>query len=449
MTFAARPAYGKARQGIAENTTGQRRVVRTVLGLYTGGVGAVHLSIRIFVAAATVFAMFAVLPVAPGRATSTQIKVGADVILEDGEAIHGRRIGLVTHAAGTTSEGERTMDALGRAEGLRLTALFAPEHGIEGTYDAGGRVPNGVSRGTPVFSLYGGAFRPTRQMLARLDVLMVDLQDVGARPFTYASTMALVMRAAAAAGKPVIILDRPNPLGGEIVDGPVLEPQFRSFIGMYPIPYVHGMTLGELAALYNRAFGINADLTVVPMQGWDRTMVWAETGLPWANPSPGLIEPDIAPYYAATGPLDGTNLWNGTSTDSRFRVVLASWLDGAALAERLNRIDLPGVRFTPSAIPLPGTRNVWRGVRLHVTDPSVFRPTTTTIHILAEIRRMPGGKLAFRTPRRGPYLFDLVWGTKQVRLALQRGEPASKIIASWQPGLERFKKLRESYLLYQ
>ena len=393
--------------------------------------------------------MFAVPPSVSGQPKLPPVKVGADIILQDADGVGGRRVGLVTHAAGTTSEGERTMDVLGTAEGLRLTALFAPEHGIEGTYDAGGRVPNGVSRGTPVFSLYGGAFRPTRQMLSRVDVLMVDLQDVGARPFTYASTMALVMRAAADAGKQVVILDRPNPLGGLIVDGPVLEGQFRSFIGMYPIPYVHGMTLGELAALYNRAFGINARLTVIPMQGWERKMVWADTGLPWANPSPGLINPDIAPYYAATGPLDGTNLWNGTSTDARFRVVLAPWLDGQALAERLNRHNLPGVRFTPSAIPLPGTQNVWRGVRLHVTDPSAFRPTTTTIHILAEIRRMPGSKFTFRKPRRGPYLFDLVWGTKQVRLALQRGEPATKIIAAWQPALERFKKLRESYLLYE
>lgn len=407
-----------------------------------------HRTIRTFVAA-TLLVVFAVPPVVSGQAIRTQIKVGADVILAGADSIEGRRIGLVTHAAGTTSEGERTMDALGRADGLRLTALFAPEHGIEGTYDAGGRVPNSVSRGTPVFSLYGGAFRPTRQMLARLDVLMVDLQDVGARPFTYASTMALVMQAAAAAGKPVVILDRPNPLGGLIVDGPVLEPPFRSFIGMYPIPYVHGMTIGELAALYNRAFGINAKLTVIPMEGWERKMVWADTGLPWAPPSPGLVDSDISPYYAATGPLDGTNLWNGTSTDSRYRVVLASWLDGVALAERLNGLNLPGVRFTPSAIPLPGTQNVWRGVRLHVTDPSVFLPTTTTVTILAEIRRLPGSKFAFRKPRRGAYLFDLVWGTKQVRLALQRGEPASKIIAAWQPGLERFKKLRQLFLLYE
>lgn len=412
-----------------------------------------HRIFRSIVAAVGLPAVFAVVvavsPPASGQTVAPPIRVGADVILQDAGGVEGRRVGLVTHAAGTTSDGGRTMDVLAGTTGVRLTALFAPEHGIEGTYGAGGRVPHGVSRGTPVFSLYGGVFRPTRQMLARVDVLMVDLQDVGARAFTYASTMALVMQAAAAAGKPVVILDRPNPLGGRIVDGPVLEPQFRSFIGMYPIPYIHGMTMGELAAMYNRAFGINAQLTVVPMQGWERRMVWADTGLPWANPSPGLVDPDIAPYYAATGPLDGTNLWNGTSTPSRFRVVLAPWLDGPTLAARLNNLNLPGVRFTPSAIPLPGTTRVWRGVRLHVTDPAVFLPTTTTVHILAEIRRMPGNKLAFRAPRRGPYLFDLVWGTKQVRLALQRGEPAAQIVAAWQPALERFRKLRESFLLYE
>jgi uncharacterized protein YbbC (DUF1343 family) len=340
------------------------------------------------------------------------------------------------------------MRAIARLEGVELAALFAPEHGLDGSYDAGRPVPHAVSRGTPVYSLHGGTFSPTRQMLSRVDTLVIDLQDVGVRPFTYASTMALVMRAAADSGKPVVILDRPNPLGGLIVDGPVLESRFQSFIGMYPIPYVHGMTLGELAVLYNRAFGINAKLTVVPMGGWRRRMIWADTGLPWATPSPGLIDPDIAPYYAATGPLDGTNLWNGVATDSRFRVVLAPWLDAPRLAERLNRSGLPGVRFTPSAVPYPHTGRVWQGVRLHVEDPRVFQPTTTIIHVLAEIRRMHGTKLTFRRPRRGPYLFDLVWGTKDVRLALQRGESAQAIVARWTPGLERFKQLRRQYLLY-
>ncbi|MGH2398354.1 MAG: exo-beta-N-acetylmuramidase NamZ family protein [bacterium] len=396
---------------------------------------------------------FAFLPLehslAQSAAGGSQIRVGADVLLSEAGSFEGRRIGLVTHRAGVTSDGVPTMTAIGRIEGLRLGALFAPEHGLDGSYDSGDPVPNAVSRGTPVYSLFGGTFSPTRQMLSRVDTFVVDLQDAGVRPFTYASTMALVMRAAADTGKPVVILDRPNPLGGMIVDGPVLEEQFQSFIGMYPIPYVHGMTLGELATLYNRAFGINAKLTVIPMQGWERRMIWSDTGLPWATPSPGLVDADISPYYAATGPFDGTNVWNGVATDSRFRVVLAPWIDAPRLAKRLNDYNLPGVRFTTSAVPYPHTGKVWQGVRLNVTDPTVFQPTTTTIHVLAEIRRMHGSKLQFRRPRRGPYLFDLVWGTKDVRLALQRGASADAIIKSWEPALERFKKLRETYLIYK
>jgi len=374
--------------------------------------------------------------------------VGADVVLTDGGVLAGRRIGLITHSAGTTGNGRLTMDALAAREEVEVAALFAPEHGIDGSYGAGVRVPT-ISRGrTPVYSLYGGVFQPTRQMLSRVDTLVVDLQDAGVRPFTYASTMALVMRAAADTGKPVVILDRPNPLGGLTVDGPVLDPRYASFIGLYPIPYVHGMTLGELAALYNTAFGIQAKLTVIPMRGWERRMVWADTGLPWAAPSPGLVDPDIAPYYAATGPFDGTNVWNGVATTSRFRVALAPWIDGPRLAERLNRYHLPGVHFTPSAIPYPLNGKVYQGVRLNITDPRVFRPSTTSVYILAEIRRMHGDRLRFRLSRRAPPLFDLVWGTRQVRLALQRGEPAETIVRAWQPALARFLRLRREYLLY-
>jgi len=405
--------------------------------------------VRAIAVAGVALAILAGLPLSPTGAQDPTVKVGADAVLADGCALAGRRIGLVTHYAGTTSDGQLTMHALARGEGVEIGALFAPEHGIDGSYDAGAWVRT-VSRGdTPVYSLYGGVFQPTRRMLSRVDTLVVDLQDAGVRPFTYASTMALVMRAAADSGKPVVILDRPNPLGGLIVDGPVLEPPLSSFIGLYPIPYVHGMTLGELATLYNRAFGINARLTVVRMQGWERPMIWADTGLPWAAPSPGLIDPDIAPYYAATGPFEGTNVWNGVATDSRFRVALAPWIDAPRLAERLNRYNLPGVRFSPSAVPYPHNGEVYQGVRLHVTDPRVFRPSTTSVYILAEIRRMHGDKFRFRLSRRAPHLFDLIWGTRQVRLALQRGEPAEKIVKAWQPGLTRFMRLRRQHLLYE
>ncbi|MDQ7857419.1 MAG: DUF1343 domain-containing protein [Armatimonadota bacterium] len=381
-------------------------------------------------------------------AQSSATTPGIDALARDPSVLRGLRVGLVTHRAGQDASGERTSTVLARLPGVRLTTLFAPEHGIDGTYDAGERVPTIPGR-TPVYSLYGGAFSPTRQMLSRVDALVVDLQDVGVRPYTYTSTMALVMRAGREAGKPVVILDRPNPMGGVITDGPVLEPQFRSFIGMYPIPYVFGMTIGELARLYNDAFGIGARLVVVRMQGWTRGMTWTQTGLPWENPSPGITHPEAVFHYAATGPVDGTNLWNGVATESRFQVVLAPWIeDSETLAARLNARGLPGVRFSRSAIPHPRTQRVFHGVRLHITDPAVFKPSTTIVYILSAIRGLYPDRFTFARPRRGPYLFDLVWGTKELRLALQRGDSPERIVAAWQPALERFERLRQQYLLY-
>ena len=384
----------------------------------------------------------------PAAAQDPPVRLGIDTFLSEPAPLQGRRVGLVTHQAGVTREGHPTAVALTRIAGVKLTALFAPEHGLDGSYGAGQPVPTIPGR-TPVYSLYGGTFRPTRGMLARVDVLVVDLQDVGSRPYTYASTMAMVMEAAREAGKPVVVFDRPNPLGGVIIDGPILEPQFRSFIGLYPIPMVHGMTIGELARLYNDAFGIGANLTVVPMEGWTRAMTWADTQLGWINPSPGITTEDAPFFYAATGPLDGANLWNGVGTASRFQVVLATWLDGTRLAERLNQKNLPGVRFSPSAIPHPRTGRIFRGVRLHITDRLQFRPATTTVTILAEIRRMYPDNFAFHRSRRGRYLFDIVWGTKEVRLALSRGDPAETIVARWQPALAKFQRRREAYLLYR
>ncbi|MDR5683256.1 MAG: DUF1343 domain-containing protein [Armatimonadota bacterium] len=379
------------------------------------------------------------LPVAPG----------IDVFLADPAPARGRRIGLVTHRAAVTRDGRTTAAALIENTELRVTALFAPEHGIDGTFGAGEPVPN-VRGPTPVYSLYGSTLRPTRQMLHGVDLLVIDLQDVGVRPYTYASTMSLVLEAARAARRPVVVLDRPNPLGGVTVDGPVLEPPFRSFIGPHPIPMVHGMTIGELARLFNDAFGIGAQLRVVPMEGWTRTMTWADTGLGWVNPSPGITSPQAPFYYAATGPIDGTNLWNGVGTSSRFQVVLAPWIpDGAQLAERLNRHRLPGVRFSASALPHPRTGRVWRGVRLHVTEPAAFRPATTTVYILCEIRDLYGDRLAFRVPPRGRALFDVVWGTQQVRSAIRRKDPPARIVARWEAGRHRFERLRERHLLYR
>ena len=210
---------------------------------------------------------------------------GIDVLLESPALLQGRRIGLVTHAAALTSSGEPTANALLRDTRFTVTALFAPEHGLTGTIPAGQPVPDTPGR-VPTYSLYSATRRPTADMLASIDVFVVDLQDVGARAYTYVSTMALVMQSAREAGKPVVVLDRPNPQGGIQLDGPVLGPDYRSFIGMFSIPSVHGMTIGELAMLFNGLFDINADLTVVPMRGWTRRMLWEDTGLPWVRPSP-------------------------------------------------------------------------------------------------------------------------------------------------------------------
>lgn len=390
----------------------------------------------------------AITPTAAPSPSAT-VRPGVDVLAADPAILRGKRVGLVTHQAGIAADGRSTASVLARMPGIRLTALFAPEHGIDGTYDAGEPVPNNIVSRTPIFSLFGGAFQPTRQMMDRVDVFVVDLQDVGVRPFTYVSTMALVMNAARQAGKPVIILDRPNPQGGQIVDGPVLEPEFRSFIGPYSTPYVHGMTIGELGLLFNRAFGIGADLTVIKMQGWTRRMIWTETGLPWVNPSPGITNPEAVFHYAATGPVDGTNIWNAVATDSRFQAVLATWIDGPTLAGAMNQQKLPGVTFTPSAIPYPHTGEVWRGVRLHIIDPATFKPSTTIVTVLTEIHRLYAKRMVFTRPRRGPYLFDLVWGTKDLRVAIARGDRPADIVSRWRPALQRFQKLREASLLYE
>lgn len=389
-------------------------------------------------------------PAAPAAApVQPVVRLGVDALAADPAILRGKRVGLVTHQAGIAADGRSSAAVLAATRGIRLAALFAPEHGLDGTYDAGEPVPNKIVSRTPVFSLFGGTFQPTRKMMDQIDVFVIDLQDVGVRPFTYASTMALVMAAAKDARKPVVILDRPNPQGGQIVDGPVLEPEFRSFIGMYPIPYVHGMTIGELGLLFNRAFGIGADLTVIKMQGWTRRMTWVDTGLPWVNPSPGITSPEAVFHYAATGPTDGTNVWNAVATESRFQAVLASWIDGPALAEAMNQQKLPGVTFAPSAIPHPRTGEVLRGVRLLITDPAVFKPSTTIVTILTEIHRLYGKQMVFTAARRGPPLFDLVWGTKDLRLSIARGDKPADIVGRWQPALQRFQKLREAALLYE
>ncbi|MDR7556785.1 MAG: DUF1343 domain-containing protein [Armatimonadota bacterium] len=389
--------------------------------------------------------MLLATPVPPPAAAQVPVatRPGVDVLLGSPGLLQGRRIGLVTHAAGVTSTGEPTWAVLRRDPRFLVTALFAPEHGLTGTLPAGQPVPDG-NGDLPVFSLYGRTRRPTPAMMAHIDLFLIDLQDVGTRAYTYASTMALVLQAAKDAGKPVVVLDRPNPMGGLHLDGPVLEPPYQSFIGLYPIPLVHGMTIGELAQLFNGLFDIGADLTVIPMRGWTRRMTWQETGLPWVRPSPNIPTMLTPFYYAATGVLDGTTLSAGVGTDAPFQLIHSPWLDGARLAARLNAVGLPGVVFDPYALR---GEDPPRAVRLVVTDPLGFRPATTAVHILVETRHLHGPLLAF-VAQGGRYRFDYVWGTSGVREAIDRGAPAWAIVARWDAELRRFQMLRSPYLLY-
>jgi uncharacterized protein YbbC (DUF1343 family) len=282
-------------------------------------------------------------------------------------------------------------------------------------------------------------------MLDGIDVLLFDIQDVGARPYTYVSTMAYLMESAAQHGKDVWVLDRPNPIGGTLVEGPVLDPKFASFIGLYPIPERHGMTVGELARMYNEHFKIGCKLRVIPMQGWTRGMLWADTGLHWVATSPNMPYARTALVYLATGLVDEGGVNNGIGTDKPFEYAGGYAFDGPAFRDALAARKIPGVEFEPADwVPV---RGFWAGKTLHgvainVTDAHAFPSVRTAVELLAAARAQ--GR--FSVPK--PANMDRAWGTDTVRLALAAGSSPDAIVASWQPGLAAFKALRAKYLLY-
>lgn len=401
--------------------------------------------IRGILAAALVL-LVATATSSPATSATVRVWPGVDVLVAYYTSVlAGKRVGLITHRAAAGAGGWPTATILTLDPRIRLVALFAPEHGLSGTLPAGVPVPSSLGR-LPVYSLYAAHRRPSAEMLRDVDALVFDLQDVGARAYTYISTMALAMQAAAEHDRLFIVLDRPNPLGGDRVDGPILDAAFSSFIGIYPIPAVHGMTVGELALLFNEVFGIGARLAVVPMSGWLGSMRWEDTGLTWLRPSPNLPSPVAAEYHAATGLLEGTNLEVGVGTATPFQTVGAAWMRGDRVAAELNSRGLPGVRFEalpsrrPSELP---------GVRLVLTNARAFMPATAAVHILDAIRQTHPGRLRFTTPRRGErHRFDLVWGTDRIRRAIEQGEPATEIVDSWRREMEAFLALRQRYLLY-
>jgi len=391
------------------------------------------------------------------RESPPLVKPGIDVLLEKRlDLIRGKRVGLITNPTGITSDFRPTIDALFACKETRLVALFGPEHGIRGDVPGGEPIASYVDRktGLPVHSLYGRTRKPTPDMLKGLDVLIFDIQDIGIRPYTYIYTMALAMEAAREQGLPFIVLDRPNPLGGHRVEGKILEPRFESFIGMYPIPYVYGMTVGELARLFNEEFGIGVDLTVVPMEGWRRGMLFEETGLLWVPTSPHVPYAHTVFLIAATGGLGELSvLSEGVGTPMPFELVGAPWIDGEKLAAELNRRNLPGVYFRATHFRpfyFRFAETPCQGVQIHILDARAFEPMRVQIHILAAIRRLFPDHPLFdvRANPKGIRNFDRAMGSDSIRRQLEAGWEAEKIIRSWEPELEKFRQIRRKYLLY-
>ena len=378
---------------------------------------------------------------------------GLDRLLESPGLLTGQRVGLVTNASAVTDTAVPVVQAL--APISTLAALFAPEHGLATRVPDGTPVSFAVDSQTvlPVYSLYGELRNPTDAMLQDVDLLLFDIQDVGARFYTYIWTMSHVLEAAARFHLPVMILDRPNPINGLICEGPLLQPGYQSFVGRYPIPVRHGMTVGELARLFNETLNLDADLTVIEMEGWRRQMWFDETGLPWVPPSPAMPKLETAIVYPGTCLLEGANVSEGRGTAMPFECLGAPWIDGYALAGALHERALPGVRFRPTSF-CPSTSKyageVCHGVYLHVMDRSTFQPLATGLHILSVLARLwPESFYWLGTSWEGrrPH-FDLLIGTHWVRPALDRGEPVEAMIARWQDELAQFRTQRQPYLLY-
>ncbi len=343
------------------------------------------------------------------------------LLREEGRHLRGKRVGLLTNQSGVTADLQRNIEAL-RAVGVDLRCLYSPEHGLYGEWTRED-VPSGTDpiSGLPVWSLYGPTREPTAEILADIDVILVDLQDIGTRYYTLLSTVGYVMRAASEHGPSVLVLDRPNPIGGMLREGNVLEPRFRSFVGWASVPVRHGLTLGELARFTKAEEGLRCDLEVIPMEGWKRSMFWGETGLPWVPPSPNATGPEMALLYPGTCLVEGTNLSEGRGTAFPFAWVGAPWIDPGTFAGALNALALPGLRarpifFIPTASKHAGAR--CGGVALHVTDPLQFRPVQSGIALLETAHRLWPQHWQWRAD-----MMDRLIGTDSVRLSIDQNEP--------------------------
>jgi uncharacterized protein YbbC (DUF1343 family) len=412
-----------------------------------------HLTARLL---ACLIAGIVAYALAPPLRAAPKVELGIDVLLAPGSPhaaeLAGKRLGLITNPSGVDGQLVPTADRLARDPRLTLVQLYGPEHGIRGEVPAGEKVDDARDpiTGLPVQSLYGRTRRPTAESLAGVDALLFDIQDIGSRTYTYISTLGEAMHACAEQRKPLWVLDRPNPIGGRLAEGPVMPEQWRNFIGWGPMPVTHGMTVGEVARFFNATLGIGCELRVVPMRGWRREMTWADTGLAWTQTSPHIPGTIQAHLYVATGmvAMSTTNISDGVGTTLPFEIVAADFLDGPRLAAELDAAGLPGVRFQALAVkPFYGgfKDQPLRGVRLHLTDPRAFEPLRTAVTLLAAIERLHPGRIAFAEEK----VIGRHWGETTLPARIRAGERAEPILAGWREAMQGFLDARRAALLYR
>jgi uncharacterized protein YbbC (DUF1343 family) len=387
------------------------------------------------------------------------VKTGLERFLEaPPQLISGRRVGLLCNPASVNPAFEHSRDLIHRHLPGRLTALFSPQHGFysekqDNMIESANLVDPAL--GIPVYSLYGETRKPTDQMFAPIDTLLVDIQDVGTRVYTFIYTLSYCMEAARKWDKEIIVLDRPNPISGLAVEGNCLKPDFTSFVGRYPLPMRHGMTIGELARLFNDAYGIGCKLIVIPMKGWQRDMYFADTGLPWIPPSPNLPTPDSAMVYPGQVLWEGTNVSEGRGTTQPFELFGAPFIDPVRILQHIGPSAIPGATLRP--VGFEPTSNKWqgtfcRGFHIHVTDRDLYKPYRASLILLNAILSLHGKEFSWKKP---PYEYefdrlpiDLILGDGHLRQRLEALEKIDQIEASWREELEAFKDLRKDFLLY-
>ncbi len=394
------------------------------------------------------------MAVALGRMS---VVLGSERLLASGR-LDGRRVGIVCNPASVDHELGHVADRIAAHPAARLAAIFGPQHGFRSDVQDNmieTRHARDEVRRVPVYSLYSEVREPTDEMLRDLDVLVVDLQDVGVRIYTYIYTLANCLKAAKRAGLPVVVCDRPNPIGGAAVEGMVLVPGFESFVGMYPIPMRHGMTIGEIARLFNDHFGIGADLEVVAMEGWRREMYWDDTGRTWIISSPNIPTFDTTTVYPGGVLFEGTNVSEGRGTTRPFELLGAPWVVAERFAEAMNRRGLPGVYFRPALFEPTFHKHAktgCAGCQVHMTDRRTFRAVESGVALIEAFRAASPDEFAWKPP---PYEYefekmpiDCLAGSSELREQIEAGVPAREIARSWEPAVARYMKVRERFLLY-